>query len=156
MRDCERRLRYLREARGHLDAMLALFDPDGNPKAIKAKRPYKHVKLFASGKLNRLILDALRKAERALTTTKVIEAIVADFGYGPEAAKGMKSRVRRGLLYLYKVRWSVVEEGERATATRRILGKTLNRDNFVASIKNQAISTICSTGLCYILTQASS
>ena len=44
LRECERRLPYLRETLGHLDATLAVFDPDGNPKAIKAKRPYKRVK----------------------------------------------------------------------------------------------------------------
>ena len=50
-------MRYLREMLGHLDATLGLFDPDGNPKAIKAKRPYKRVKLFGAGKLNRLALE---------------------------------------------------------------------------------------------------
>ena len=43
---------------GHLDATLAPFDPEGNPKAIKAKRPYKRVKLFGAGKLSRTVLDA--------------------------------------------------------------------------------------------------
>ncbi len=66
MRECERRLRYLRETLGHLDATLKLFDPESNPKAICAKRTYKRVKLFGAGKLSRLILDALRKVERPL------------------------------------------------------------------------------------------
>ena len=57
MRECESRLRYLRQALGHLDATLSMFDPDGNPKAIKAKRPYKRVKLFSSGQLGRTVLD---------------------------------------------------------------------------------------------------
>ena len=116
MRECERRLRYLREMIGHLDATLALFDPDGNPKAIKAKRPYKRVKLFGAGKLNRLILDALRKAERPLTTLEIVAAVVAELGFGVDAEKGMKSRVRSSLLYLSKVRGSVIKEGERETA----------------------------------------
>jgi hypothetical protein len=45
-------LAHLREMLVHLDATLSLFDPDGDPKAIKAKRPYKRVNLFGAGKLN--------------------------------------------------------------------------------------------------------
>ena len=37
-------------------------------------------------------------------------------GYGPDAAEGMKRRVRANLLYLAKVRGSVVKEGERESA----------------------------------------
>jgi hypothetical protein len=39
LRQCEQRLRHLREMLGHLDATLSLFDPDGNPKAIKGSAP---------------------------------------------------------------------------------------------------------------------
>ncbi len=70
LRECERRMRYLKEMLGHLDATLGLFDPEGNPKAIKAKRPYKRVKLFGAGKLNRLILDAMRRGERPTPTPR--------------------------------------------------------------------------------------
>jgi hypothetical protein len=115
MRECERRLRYLREALGHLDATLALFDPEGNPKAIRAKRPYKRVKLFGAGKLSRLILDALRKAERPLSASEVTAAVVTELDFGPDAAVGMATRVRATLIYLAK-RGSVVKEGERVTA----------------------------------------
>lgn len=119
-------MRYLREALGHIDATLALFDPDGNPKAICAKRPYKRVELFGAGKLNRLILDALRGAERPLTTVEVIAAVVVELDYGPDAAAGMKRRVRSSLLYLSKVRGSVVKDGERASATWALNAAHLN------------------------------
>ena len=115
MRECERRLRYLRDMLGHLDATLSIFDPAGNPKAIVAKRPYKRVKLFGPGKLSRLILDALRKAERPLSAPEVTAAVVAELEYGPEAAAGMATRVRATLIYLAK-RGSLVKEGERKTA----------------------------------------
>jgi hypothetical protein len=39
MKDCDRKLRYLREAIGHIDATLSLFDPSGDPNEIAAKRP---------------------------------------------------------------------------------------------------------------------
>jgi hypothetical protein len=38
LRQCEQGMRHLREILGPLDATLSLFDPAGNPKAIKAKR----------------------------------------------------------------------------------------------------------------------
>jgi hypothetical protein len=120
MRDCERKLRYLRETLGHLDATLALFDPEGNPKAIKAKRPYKRVKLFGAGKLSRLILDALRKAERPLSAPEVTAAVVAELEYGPGAAAGMATRVRATLIYLAK-RGSLVKEGEQKAASWRLV-----------------------------------
>ncbi len=111
-------MRYLREALGHLDATLAIFDPEGDPGAIRAKRPYKRVKLFGSGKLSRLILDALRKAERLLSAPEATAAVVAELDYGPEAAAGMAARVGATLIYLAK-RGSVVKEGERATVRWR-------------------------------------
>ncbi len=116
MRQCEQRLRHLRAMLGHLDATLSLFDPDGNPKAIKAKRPYKRVKLFSGGQLGRTVLSVLRKGGRPMTTAEVIEAVVVELSYGADAAVGMKSRVRGGLLYLWKVRGLVTKEGERETA----------------------------------------
>jgi hypothetical protein len=116
MRECERKLRHLRETLGHLDATLALFDPEGNPKAIKAKRPYKRVKLFGAGQLGRLILDALRRGARPMTTGEVIESVVSGLGYDGAAAVGMSTRVRGALLYQWRVRGSIVKEGERETA----------------------------------------
>jgi hypothetical protein len=94
----------------------AYFDPNGNPKEITAKRPYKRVKLFASGKLGRLVLDALRRGARPMTTGEIIASIVEKMGYGPDAAKGMSHRVRANLLYQAKVVGRVRKDGERETA----------------------------------------
>ena len=90
----ERRLRHLRESMFHVDGTLKLFDPGANPKAIPSKRPYKSAKLFGAGKLNRMILDALRKGGRPMKTLEVVDAVCADLEYGVEAVNGMKSRVR--------------------------------------------------------------
>jgi hypothetical protein len=119
IKSLESRLRHLRESLVHVDGALRLFDPDGNPTTIKPKRPYKRVKLFGQGKLNRMILDALRRAERPLRTVDVIEAVAAKTGFGQEAANGLKGRVRSNLLYLSKVRGAVIKDGERETATWR-------------------------------------
>ena len=117
----ESRLRHLRESLIHVDGTLRLFDPDADPSKITAKRPYKRVKLFGAGKLNRLILDALRKAGRPVTTAEVVDAIVAELGFGEDAAKGMRNRVRANLLYLSKVRGLVAKDGNRDTATWRLI-----------------------------------
>ena len=45
---CELRLRTLNEALCHLDATLALFDPDYDPKSIRAKRRYDRAMAAAS------------------------------------------------------------------------------------------------------------
>lgn len=95
-RECERRLGYLREALGHLDPTLALFDPDGNPKAIKAKRPHKRVK----------------KAQQPLTAAEVTGAVVADLGYGVAAMAGISTRVRGNCLPLENARFD--RQGRRA------------------------------------------
>ena len=80
----EARLRSLNEALCHLDATLALFDPDYDPKTIRAKRRYDRAKLFGGGKLTRLILDALRRSERPLSTAEVIAAIAAEMNFGSD------------------------------------------------------------------------
>ena len=116
IKESERRLRYLRDAIGHIDATLSLFDPKCDPKAIKSKRPYKRVKLFASGKLSRLVLDALRRGGKPMSTSEIVASVVEKAGYGPDAAKGMSQRVRANLLYQSKVVGRVKKEGERETA----------------------------------------
>ena len=113
----EGRLRHLRDSLGHVDATLRMFAPGDDPRLIAGKRPYKRVKLFGAGKLNRMILGALRKGDKPMTTGEVIDAIVAELNFGPDAAKGMKNRVRANLTYLARMRGTIVKDGDRATAT---------------------------------------
>jgi hypothetical protein len=117
---CELRLRSLNETLCHLDAVLSLLDPAYDPKSIRAKRRYDRAKLFGGGKLTRLILDALRRSERPLTTAEVIAVIAAEMNFGSNVPAGVKARVRAGLGYLRNVRGSLVKEGARATAVWRL------------------------------------
>jgi hypothetical protein len=121
LRECRRRVRYLQEALGHLDATLSLFDPDGNPKAIRPKRP-RRVNHFGAGHLSRLLLDVIRKAERPLSSQEIVGTIVAQLGYGPEAARDMGIRIRSSLAYLSKRRGFVIRDGMRAAARWTIAG----------------------------------
>ncbi len=113
----ESRLRHLRCSLVHVDATLRLFAPDADPEEIRAKKPYRRTKLFGAGKLNRLILGALRRGARPMTTAEVVDSIIAELGYGEDAKAGMRNRVRANLQYLSRVRGSVVKAGERAGAT---------------------------------------
>ena len=115
----ERQIRHIKATMVHVDATLRLFDPDVDPEAIPSKRPYVRTKLFGAGKLNRLILSAMRKGSRPMTTAEVVDGIVAELGYGDDAASGLRNRVRSNLLYLSKT-GTIVKEGERAGARWRL------------------------------------
>lgn len=112
----ESRLRYLRQMVEHVDGTLKLFSPDLDPGTIQAKRPYKRVRLFNAGELNRLILGALRKAGKPLTTAEITAAIVQELGHGPDAARSLQNRVRANLRYLHQERGLVAKEGDRTSA----------------------------------------
>ena len=112
----ESRLRSLRESLVHVDVTLKLFAPGFDPASIKAKRPYERAKMFGAGKLNRIILDALRRAGRPLSVAEVTDAVCAEMGFGPDARAGMRERVRSNLLYLAKIRGTVTKDGEREAA----------------------------------------
>jgi hypothetical protein len=66
----ESRLRYLRQLVEHVDGTLRMFS-DIDPCTIPPKKPYKRVNLFKEGELNRLVLGALRKAGKPLSTEEV-------------------------------------------------------------------------------------
>jgi hypothetical protein len=52
----------------HVDACLTIFEPGFDVNALGIKRPRKRVKLFRQGELGRLIIDALRRAGKPLST----------------------------------------------------------------------------------------
>ncbi|HKH80014.1 MAG TPA: hypothetical protein VKA03_00095 [Methylovirgula sp.] len=112
----ESRLRYLRQMVEHVDGALRLFSPSLDPGAIPEKKPYRRVKLFASGELNRLILGVLRKAEKPLSSVQITDVVARELGHGPEAKRGMGNRIRANLCYLARERGLVVKEGDRASA----------------------------------------
>jgi hypothetical protein len=114
--DYEARLRRLREAMAHIDGTLRLFDEEIEPDSIAPVKPYKRVKLFGQGELNRLIFAAMRKAERPLSTPEIARSIVEELGHGEEAQAGMMRRVRANLRYLAKDRGLVQKHGERFDA----------------------------------------
>ena len=117
----ESRVRHLRTSLGHLDASLAILDPERDPKAIPNKR-VRRVKLFGHGKLNRMVMDALREGSRPMTTLEITEAICARLSYGEAAKRSMRNRVRANLLYLCKARGVIEKEGACETARWQLRG----------------------------------
>ncbi len=86
----------------HVDATLALFDPNIDPDALPAKRPKKRVKLFRQGELNRLILDTLRTADGPMRTQDVVSSIMLALGHEETARTALQPRVRANLQYLMR------------------------------------------------------
>jgi hypothetical protein len=114
--ETERKLRYLRDALTYIDGALRQFDPDSDPTTIAGKRPYRRTKLFKKGKLNTLILNALRERGRPMGLAEIVSAIVSILGHGEVITKEITPRVRAGLLYLTTIRRLTVKTGDRATA----------------------------------------
>jgi len=106
----KKRLDYLHQALGHVDATLKLFACD-DPAAIGEKKAYKRVKLFGQGELNRLILDALRRSQSPLGTAEIVASIIRELGHEEGAARGMQHRVRANLQYLHRDRRLVLKHG---------------------------------------------
>jgi hypothetical protein len=113
-------IRDREEQLAHLDATLRLLDPSYRAETIAPKR-LRQVKLFGQGELNRLIVDALRRAEgKPLSTPQIAEAIIAAKGYGHEAKHALIRRIRANLSYLMRQRGAVDKIGNRLTARWRL------------------------------------
>src|SRR3954465_11466346 len=90
-------IRYREEQLSHLDAVLRELDPSYRADTLPPKR-LRRVKLFGNGELNRLIADALRRAEKPLGSADNIAAsIVETKGYGRESIHALTRRVRANL-----------------------------------------------------------
>lgn len=116
-------IQYREEQLAHLDATLRILDPEYRADTIAPKR-LRRVKLFGNGELNRLIIDALRRADgKALSTPAVADSIIAAKGYGSEAKYALIRRVRANLSYLLRHREAVEKVGNRMMAKWRLTGQ---------------------------------
>jgi hypothetical protein len=113
-------IRDREEQLSHLDATLRILDPEYRADTIPPKR-IRRVKLFGGGELNRLIVDALRRAEgKSLSNGEIADAIITAKGYGHEAKHALIRRVRANLSYLRRARGAVEKIGDRMTARWRL------------------------------------
>jgi hypothetical protein len=112
--------RHREEMLAHLDASLRVLDPAYRSDTVPPKR-LRRVKLFGNGELNRLILDALRRANgQPLSNPEIAASIVEHKGYGEAALPALAHRVRANLNYLYRHRQLVRKSGDRLTARWRL------------------------------------
>ncbi len=73
--ELEQRLSNIRKQMSHIDASIKIFDPDFDLRTLPPKRSRKASKHFKHGELNRLLLDTLRKAKKAMTTEDIYQDI---------------------------------------------------------------------------------
>lgn len=114
--DLKRKIAARKAALEHVDATLRLLDPDADPDRIRPKRIPKHVNIFRSGELSRLLIDTLRRAGKPMATHEIVTAICEAGGHGESARRAMGQRVRANLAYQEK-RKKVVKIGTRSAAT---------------------------------------
>lgn len=98
-----------------IDATIALFDATYRVGSIKPKRPRKRAKIVKQGEMGRHIIDALRRAGKALTSFEVTVAVCHAIGEGDNAVGLMGPSIRSNLQYLAR-RSKVVRVGDRLKA----------------------------------------
>jgi hypothetical protein len=77
----------------HLDAAIALFDPEQTPRAIQRYVTKHRAK---KGKLKQFVLDAFRTATGPITSRDITEAWIADRGLNADEATFVILRKRTG------------------------------------------------------------
>lgn len=119
--DLKRKIAARKVALEHVDATLRILDPDADPDRIRPKRIPKHVNIFRSGELSRLIIDTLRRGGKPMSTQEIVTAICEAGGHGESGRKAMGQRVRANLAYQER-RGKVRKEGSRTDARWRLAG----------------------------------
>jgi hypothetical protein len=74
--DLEKKVKTWRVRLAHIDETIKIFSPDADPEAIPPKRTYRRARYFSRGEFARLCLDALRKADRPLTTAEIVASVI--------------------------------------------------------------------------------
>ena len=83
-----------------LDATITLFEPTYKIGSIKPKRSQRRSKLFKLGELGRLCIDALRRAEKQLSTAEIVAAVSTAIGQGKASEAVLRATVRSNLDYM--------------------------------------------------------
>jgi hypothetical protein len=78
--DNRQRAKRLREDRKHVAAVIKMFSPDYDLRAIPARRKYKANAWFRRGTLFRSALDVMRVADRPLTVHQIVNRMMETKG----------------------------------------------------------------------------
>lgn len=86
----KKRAAKLAEDMRHVEAVIKLYAPDFNARAISIRRRYKGNPWFKRGTLFRCALDALREAGKPLTARELTEAMIAAKGVSDASPKAVR------------------------------------------------------------------
>ena len=113
LRELEDQAKVKAASLSHIDAVLAMYAPEVDAKALPVRRP-RPGRPYAVVGLSRCIRDVLRRRSEPMATLDVAEAIIAEMGFPAEATRSVATAVRYALHNLAKSGTSVVKEGEQA------------------------------------------
>src|SRR3954451_25178328 len=75
--DNRKNIKRLREDKRHVAAVIKMFSPDYDVKAIAARRTYKANPWFKRGTLFRTALGVMRAASEPLTVAEIVDRMLA-------------------------------------------------------------------------------
>ena len=120
LRHLEQQIRLATDALTHVDAVLAMYAPEVDAKALPVRvhrpsQPYKVPNLSCR------IRDVLRRYGSPMPMGDVVTTLVSEMGFPAEAARAISPSVRYTLRNLAQEHGSVLKTGERETALWSIL-----------------------------------
>jgi hypothetical protein len=98
--DSRKKTKQLREDKRHVPALIKMFSPDYDAKAIAARRTYKANPWFKRGTLFRSALDVMRRAAEPLTVRQIVDRMLAAKGIASpriDQVRRLQSAVLRSL-----------------------------------------------------------
>src|ERR1700676_713546 len=98
--DNRKNAKRLREDKRHVAAVIRMFSPEYDVKAIAARRTYKANPWFRRGTLFRSALDVMKRATEPLTVAEIVDRMLAAKGVTSarsDQIRGMQSAVLASL-----------------------------------------------------------
>jgi hypothetical protein len=113
MLDSRKNTKRLREDKRHVAAVIRMFSPEYDVKAIAARRTYKANPWFKRGTLFRSALDVMRKTAEPLTVRQIVDRMLAAKGIASprnDQVRGLQSAILASLQNR-KGKAAIVSEG---------------------------------------------
>jgi hypothetical protein len=119
MEDRRRELKQLGEELAHLEATMRLFDPQWVVDRVPVRRRAKRRQVFRGGECQRLVLEALRDAQGAISEEELVDRLVQAKGLAAQldAVSGVRKTLLAVLRHLARqgvARSIALEDGARA------------------------------------------
>jgi hypothetical protein len=117
--DLEKKVATWRARLAHIDETIKIFSPETDPETIPPKRTYRRARYFSRGEFARLCLDALRRADRPLTTAVIVASVIKAKGLPENLADNLTEKT---LAYLRTklATTSVIKTGKTQGARRAL------------------------------------